>query len=266
MSKSLNATKNRTTGNRSKSNFIAPLYRHGPERSPVAQTSREIDGDGVILPPRSHLESGVCAPKGDEYGTPYRAEIPVRGRARPRRSLVVPLRGFEKPAVLRRHAQGQRVRAGEIRGGQGREALAVRLQAHPQPSFLRLYPQDALGAGFALFPRGGPAAFRAVVGAERAFHGAAGDAPGEVAPHAVIVHVGEADPESGEARLAQAREDRAQIGHALDFLEPLVDIQAELFRTARAGEFHRPAARDARGHDPQIDAPAVHVGGLVRLP
>src|SRR6266704_3495416 len=180
MSKSLNATKNRTTGNKSKSNFIAPLYRHGPERSPEAQTSRETDGDRVILPPRSHLESGVCAPKGDEYGrTPYRAEIPV----------------------------------------------------------------------------GGPAAFGAAVGAERAFHGAAGDAPGEVAAHAVIVHVGKADPESEEPRVAQAREERAQIGHALDFLEPLIDIQAELLRSARAGEFQCPAARDARGHDPQIDAP-----------
>ncbi len=82
----------------------------------------------------------------------------------------------------------------------------------------------------------------------------------------MIVHVGEADPESGEPRLAQAREDRAQIGHALDPLELLVDIQAELFRAARAGDFQRPAARDARGDDPQINAPAVHVGGLVRLP
>src|SRR5216117_3593791 len=74
MSKSLNATKNRTTGNKSKSNFIAPLYRHGPERSPVAQTSREIDGDGVILPPRSHLESGVCAPPKETNMEPHIAQ------------------------------------------------------------------------------------------------------------------------------------------------------------------------------------------------
>src|SRR5882762_10354341 len=138
MSKSLNATKNRTTGNKSKSNFIAPLYR---------DLSRERRGPGYTSP-RSHLVSGACAaPKGEEYGrTSYRAEIPVRGRARSRRLLVVPLRGLEKPAVLRRHAQGQRVRAGEVRRGQGREALAVRLQAHPQPAFLRRHPQDALGA------------------------------------------------------------------------------------------------------------------------
>src|SRR6202162_6389163 len=105
------------------------------------------------------------------------------------------------------------------------------------------------------FLRRRPAAFRAAVGAGRAFPRAAGDAPGEVAAHAVIVHVGEADPESGEPRLAQARESRAQIGRALDSLELLVHVQAELFRTARTGEFHCPAARDARGHDPQIDAP-----------
>src|SRR6266853_4326001 len=74
MSKSLNATKNRTTGNKSKSNFIAPLYRHGPERPPVARTSREIDGDGVILPPRSHLESGVCAPKETNMAEPHIAQ------------------------------------------------------------------------------------------------------------------------------------------------------------------------------------------------
>src|SRR5207247_7463590 len=74
MSKSLNATKNRTTGNKSKSNFIAPLYRHGPERSPVAQTSRKIDGDGVILPPRSHLESGVCAPPKETNMEPHIAQ------------------------------------------------------------------------------------------------------------------------------------------------------------------------------------------------
>src|SRR6266853_526681 len=137
MSKSLNATKNRTTGNKSKSNFIAPLYR---------DLSRERRGPGytsVSVPPGVRC---LRRPKGEEYGrTPYRAEIPVRGRARSRRLLVVPLRGFEEPAVLRRHAQGQRVRAGEVRRGQGRKALAVRLQAHPQPAFLRRHPQDALG-------------------------------------------------------------------------------------------------------------------------
>src|SRR6266446_418081 len=137
MSKSLNATKNRTTGNRSKSNFIAPLYR---------DLSRERRGPGYTsasVPPGVRC---LRRPKGEEYGrTPYRAEIPVRGRARSRRLLVVPLRGFEEPAVLRRHPQRQRVRAGEVRGGQGRKALAMRLQAHPQPAFLRRHPQDALG-------------------------------------------------------------------------------------------------------------------------
>src|SRR5467141_55255 len=97
MSKSLNATKNRTTGNRSKSNFIAPLYR---------DLSRERRGPGYTsasVPPGVRC---LRRPKGEEYGrTPYRAEIPVRGRARSRRLLVVPLRGFEEPAVLRRHPQ-----------------------------------------------------------------------------------------------------------------------------------------------------------------
>src|ERR1041384_3186293 len=97
MSKSLNATKNRTTGNRSKSSFIAPLYR---------DLSRGRRGPGYTS---ASVPSGVrCLrrPKGgDEYGrTPYRAEIPVRGRTRSRRLLVVPLRRLEKPPVLRRHA------------------------------------------------------------------------------------------------------------------------------------------------------------------
>src|SRR6267143_563659 len=51
MSKSLNATKNRTTGNKSKSNFIAPLYR---------DLSRERRGPGYTSP-RSHLVSGAGA-------------------------------------------------------------------------------------------------------------------------------------------------------------------------------------------------------------
>src|SRR6266704_3296852 len=135
MSKSLNATKNRTTGNRSKSNFIAPLY------GPLAGSMRT----GLYFRLGPIWSQASAPPKGDKHGrTPSRAEIHVRGRARPRRLLVVPLRGFEKPAVLRRHAQGKRVRAGEIRGGQGRKALAVRLQAYPQPPFLRRHPQDPL--------------------------------------------------------------------------------------------------------------------------
>src|SRR6266496_6491420 len=58
-----------------------------------------------------------------------------------------------------------------------------------------------------LFLRRRPAAFGAVVAAERALHLGAGDAAGEVAAHAFVVHVGEADPESVQPRLAQARED-----------------------------------------------------------
>src|SRR5258708_39289068 len=135
MSESLNATKNRTTGNRSKSNFIAPLY------GPLARSMRT----GLYSRLGPIWSQASAPPKGDKHGrTPSRAEIPVRGRARPRRLLVVPLRGFEKPAVLRRHAQGKRVRAGEIRGGQGRKAMAVRLQAHPQPPFLPRHPQASL--------------------------------------------------------------------------------------------------------------------------
>src|SRR5258708_12643938 len=52
MSKSLNATKNRTTGNKSKSKLMGQLYRHGHGRSAEGQTAREIDGDRVILPHR----------------------------------------------------------------------------------------------------------------------------------------------------------------------------------------------------------------------
>src|SRR6266576_4559853 len=78
MSKSLNATKNRTTGNRSKSNFIAPLYRRGSERSRLraeARTPRGIDGDRVILPPRSHLVTGACAaPKERNMAEPHIAQ------------------------------------------------------------------------------------------------------------------------------------------------------------------------------------------------
>src|SRR5712691_12309843 len=96
-----------------------------------------------------------------------------------------------------------------------------------------------------LFLGGRPAAFGAVVAAERALHLGAGDAADEVAAHAFVVHVGEADPESVQPRLAQAREDRAQIGRALDFLEPLVEVKARLLRSA-AGELHRPAARYLR--------------------
>src|SRR5881296_2719688 len=97
MSKSLNATKNRTTGNKSKSNFIALLY------GPLAGST----GTGLYFRLGPIWCQVSAPPKGDEYGrTPYRAEIPVRGRARPRRLLVVPLRRFEKPAVLRRDAQG----------------------------------------------------------------------------------------------------------------------------------------------------------------
>src|SRR5260221_950759 len=65
MSKSLNATKNRTTGNRSKSNFIATLYR---------ALSRERRGPGYT-PPRSHLESGACAaPKERNMAEPHIAQ------------------------------------------------------------------------------------------------------------------------------------------------------------------------------------------------
>src|SRR5439155_18838 len=117
-----------------------------PPRRKAADLSRNRPGPSYTsasVPPGIRC---LRRHKGEEYGrTPYRAEIPVRGRTRSRRLLVVPLRGLEKPAVLRRHAQGQRVRAREIRGGQGRKALAVRLQAHPQPAFLRRQPQEALG-------------------------------------------------------------------------------------------------------------------------
>src|SRR5258706_9723552 len=143
MSKTLNATKNRTTGNKSKRNFIAPLYRDPVERRPGYTPART---SGPIC-------SQVFAPaRGEENGrTPHRAEIPLRRRACSRRLLVVPLRGFQKPAVLRRHAQGDGIFTGEIHREQGGKALAVRLQAHPQPAFLRRHAQDALAPGSTYF-------------------------------------------------------------------------------------------------------------------
>src|SRR5258705_7003415 len=119
MSKNLNAAKKRTTGNRSKRNFIWRLacdflnarskvlyYRAGrPRRVPDVVSEGET----------SHGR------------TPRRAEISVRCRARSRGLLVVPLRGIEEPAVLRRHAQEHRVHSGEIHHREGREAVAVRL-------------------------------------------------------------------------------------------------------------------------------------------
>src|SRR5215470_18307442 len=87
------------------------------------------------------------------YGrSPRRAEVPVRSGARARRVLVVPLRGIEEPAVLRRHAQDHRVYPGQVHGHQGRESLAVRLQAYAQPALLRRHPQDAAdGSGLSYF-------------------------------------------------------------------------------------------------------------------
>src|SRR5690242_3958332 len=112
---SLYAAKNTMTGNRSKRIFMIVYYT------------------SLSSPPRT------SAPPGEtSHGrTPHRAEIPVRGRARARRLLVVPLRGLEEPAVLRRHSQDHRVHSGEIHDHQGREALAVRLQAHAETAVLR---------------------------------------------------------------------------------------------------------------------------------
>src|SRR5258708_15543530 len=108
MSESLNATKNRTTGNRSKSNFIAPLY------GPLARSMRT----GLYSRLGPIWSQASAPPKGDKHGrTPSRAEIPVRGPARPRRLLVLPLRGLDKSAVLRRHAQGKRDSSRDILGG-----------------------------------------------------------------------------------------------------------------------------------------------------
>src|SRR6267378_1348925 len=93
-----------------------------------------------------------AAPRGEtSHGrTPSRAEVPLCGRARTRRLLVVPLRGLEKPAVLRRDPQDYRIHAGEIHDHQSREALAVRLQAHAQSALLRRHAQDPVAP-----PQGG---------------------------------------------------------------------------------------------------------------
>src|SRR5882672_6137809 len=131
MSKSLKAAKNRTTGNRSKRNFI---------------------GGSILaydfLKNCSVLYSAASRHRGEtRHGrTPRRAEIPLRRRACARRLLVVPLRGIEEPAVLRRHAQDDRIHPCEIHRHQGRKTVAVRLQAHPQSAVLRRDPQDAVAA------------------------------------------------------------------------------------------------------------------------
>src|SRR5882724_11837768 len=189
-----------------------------------------------MLVPRYYTPGPAVAratPRGEtSHGrTPSRAEVPLCGRARTRRLLVVPLRGLEKPAVLRRDPQDYRIHAGEIHDHQSREALAVRLQAHAQSALLRRHAQDPVApqrSSFRLFLRRRPAPLLAAIGAERAFHGRAGHTPGKFAAHAFAVHVGEADPEAGEARLAQASEHRAEIRHAFDLLELLVEIEAEL--------------------------------------
>src|SRR6267142_392574 len=83
------------TGNRSKRNFIDAAilaYDFLNARSKVLYSQPVV---------------ARAAPRGEtRHGrTPPRAEIPLCGGARPRRLLVVPLRGLEKPAVLRRHPQ-----------------------------------------------------------------------------------------------------------------------------------------------------------------
>src|SRR5882672_887419 len=84
-------------------------------------------------------------PRRENGRSSRRAEIPLRDRARPGRLLVVPLRRIEEPALVRRDAQDHRVHAGEVYRHEGREGVAVRLQAHAQPAVLRRNPQDAPG-------------------------------------------------------------------------------------------------------------------------
>src|SRR5262249_756120 len=118
-----------------------------------------------------------------------------------------------------------------------------------------------------LLLRCSPAAFLPAVGAERAFHPrAACDAAAEVAPHALAIHVGEADPEAGEARLAQAGDHRTQVRDAFYPLELLLDVDADLVGAPGTRRLERPAPGHVGGHHPEIDAPAVDVGGLVGLP
>src|SRR2546427_6450716 len=78
MSKSLNATKNRTTGNKSKSNFIAPLYRRGPGRSRLRAASAALSRDRrrpSYTSASVHLESGACAaPKERNMAEPHIAQ------------------------------------------------------------------------------------------------------------------------------------------------------------------------------------------------
>src|SRR6185436_7196972 len=114
----------------------------------------------------------------------------------------------------------------------------------------------------ALFLCGRPAPFGAGVGAERSFHLPAGHAPAEIAAHAGVVDVGEADLEPARARLAQARLDRAELHMPVELLEFL--LQRAL--RALAAQVDRPPAHHVRGNAPQIRAPAVHARSLVGLP
>src|SRR6266850_5127297 len=120
------------TGNRSKRNFIdAAILAYDF----LNARSKVLYSEHVVAP---------AAPRGEtRHGrTPPRAEIPLCGGARPRRLLVVPLRGLEEPAVLRRNPQDHRIHPGEIHHHQSRETLAVRLQAHAQSAVLRRHPQN----------------------------------------------------------------------------------------------------------------------------
>src|SRR5690606_19341930 len=109
---------------------------------------------------------------------------------------------------------------------------------------------------------GSPAAGGAGVVAEAAFHLAAAHGAGELAAHALLVHVGEGDVEAAQARGAKAGAKLAQGDRAGDLLEALLEVEDAL----QAVRLEVPAALNVGGHDPEVGVPAVARGHLVGLP
>src|SRR5581483_9948018 len=116
-----------------------------------------------------------------------------------------------------------------------------------------------------LAPGRGPAAFAAVVAAERALHAAAVDAAGEVALHPGLVDEHEVDLRAAQHRVAQPGLHLAELRPALDLLEALLDHEVELLARS-AGQLDAPLAVDARGDDPEEGLAARDARGLVGHP
>src|SRR5258705_8872659 len=246
MSKSLKATKKSTTGNRSKRNFI---------------------DDSILAYDFLNACSKVLYSRpGRRPSRPQRRD---KSWPNPTSRRNPPMRSSSHPATTGGAAVGAR-KASRSATGPTRPPNSHRLNspspkprnsgcaAASAPAISRSATAPtrpcsaAAGRSFRLFLRRRPAALLAVVATERTFHGSASHAPRKFAAHAFAVHVGEADPEAAQARFAQAREHRAEIRHAFDSLELLVEIEAELVRAA-SGELQRPAPRYVGRNGPHTD-------------